>query len=106
MDADALIDRNRALVALAKDTCRWSRRATATARDMRHIARAMRDKAARRIGQTNATWCLPPATRKPNRFVVSPRYVQSLQAEAAEIHARVQAFVAAAKRSPRFETPD
>jgi hypothetical protein len=34
------------------------------------------------------------------------RYVQSLQAEAAEIRARVQALVAAAKRSPSSETPD
>ena len=106
MDADALIDRNRALVALANKTCRWSREAAATAQDMRHIAKAMRDNAAQGIGQTNAAWRLRAATGKPNRVVVSARYVQSLQAEAAEIHARVQAIIAAAKRSPPSKAPD
>jgi hypothetical protein len=103
MDADALIERNRALVALAEQTRRGSREAVAIARTMRGAAKAVRDKAAHRI-DTDVTWRLP-ATRTKS-FVVSPRYVQSLQAEAAEIRARVQALVAAAKRSPSSETPD
>jgi hypothetical protein len=90
-----LIERNRVLVAQAKDTCRWSREAAATARTMRGVAKAMRDKAAQGIWQTNVTWRQPPGR---NRFVVSPRYVQSLQAEAAEIQARVRALLAAAKQ--------
>jgi hypothetical protein len=102
-----LIARNRALVALAKDACRWSRETAATAREARHVAKAMRDK--NRAGysaKTNAMRRQPPGDPAGKSFVISPRYVQSLQAEAAKIRARVQALVAAAKRSPPSETPD
>jgi hypothetical protein len=69
MDADALIERNRALVALAEQTRRGSREAVAIARTMRGAAKAVRDKAAHRI-DTDVTWRLP-ATRTKS-FVVSP----------------------------------
>jgi hypothetical protein len=95
MDADDLIDRNRALMAMAEQTRCGSRRAVGMARELLGIARAVSDRASQINAQSGV---IRPATGQcggaDDRF---PGNVQRLQAEATDLHARVRALLATAK---------
>jgi len=102
VDADGLIDRNRALVALAEQTCRGSLEAAALAREVRRSAAETHDRAVQIICQSSVIRRLSSLTISAGKGTpVSPQYVQRLKAEAEELLARVRGHVAAVEGDRR-----